>query len=133
MGCTFCGADFTLGRSCKDTPPTCGDSCPPGFVPLFWDEGLGAPTPCGMTDEDGSCDVTSLVAMGAAVSSTVGVLQQPPIGRRKDLVEARVDDFWYARRMGSRIYRRVGADTRVPAFLEVFAKPARVLPRAERA
>lgn len=92
-GRTFCGAEFTLvrvwlwvGSLGKGTSQTCDDTRP-GFVPLCWDEGPGAPTAGGMTSASGgcSCDVTALpVVATEGVSSAGGVLQQLPIGRRKD-------------------------------------------------
>ena len=81
MNHTFCGADFTLGRSCEDAPPTCGGDSRGGFVGRCWDEGPRALTPCGMTGEDCSCDGTSLVATGGMLS-VVFALQQLPIGHK---------------------------------------------------
>ncbi len=91
MGCTFCGADFTLGRSFEDSPPTCGDARA-GFVPLCWDEGPGASTTCGVTGGDCSRNVVSLLATRFLIA--VVMLKRFPIaGRRKDLVEAQADGF----------------------------------------
>ena len=106
MDGAFRGVDFALWRAGIGTSSTCGDSHL---------EGPEVSVPCGTGGGRFSNSGTTSLVAGPVVSSVVCVLRQQPIGRRKNSVEARVDDFWYARRMESCIYRR--ADTRVHASL----------------